>query len=451
MNLNKYLIPALLIPVLTGCGSHDTRPTEIAAVRDFIHENWDSTIQYSPRDTATLIGLPHPYTVPTAGAMFREMYYWDTFFTNEGLVRDGHVDLARNNTDNLLYMVERFGKVYNGSRTYYEARSQQPYLSMMVDRIYRVTGDREWLTAAYETLEKEYDFWMRERCTPTGLNRYGSSASEELIAEFIITGGKRLATDFHAQGLSPEQLHKLGLDFVAEAESGWDFNPRFDRRCEDFCPLDLNANLFLYELNFARFAREIGRPEEAPKWIERARERRERIMRYCYDPQLKQFYDYDYVNGRRSDVLSGAVFSLLYTGAVTREYAPQIVKALEQLEFDCGIAVCEDKPYDYVYQWSYPNSWPPVCFYTVEGLARYGFGEDARRIAENWLRSVARTFASTGNLWEKYNVRDGSTQVSAEYDTPAMLGWTAGTFICFDDFLRGTLEPDPLMTELINY
>lgn len=193
-----------------------------------------------------------------------------------------------------------------------------------------------------------------------GLNRYGSSASDALVNEFLVTAGERLGTDFLAQGRTPEELHKLGLDFVAEAESGWDFNPRFERRCTDFCPLDLNANLFLYELNFARFARELGRPEEeVQQWLDRARERRARIMRYCYDPERRQFYDYDYVNDRRSEVLSAAVFSLLYTGAVTREYAPQIVAALDRLEYDCGIAACEERPYDYVYQWSYPNCWPP--------------------------------------------------------------------------------------------
>lgn len=434
--------------LLAGCR---TQNTDIQAVRNFIRDNWDTTVQHCTADTATLIGLPCPYTVPTAGAMFREMYYWDTFFTNEGLVRDGRPELAKGNTDNLLYMVRRFGKVYNGSRTYYEARSQPPYLSMMVDRIYRTTRDRKWLADAFETLETEYGFWMRERMTPTGLNRYGSSAPEALIDEFLITGGKRLGTDLSDKGYSPEQLHKLGLDFVAEAESGWDFNPRFDRRCTDFCPIDLNANLFMYEVNFARFARELGREEEAEKWIAKAEQRRERILEYCYDPAEKQFYDYDYINGKRSNVLSGAIFALLYAGAVPREYARDIVKGLERLEFSYGIAACEDKPYDYPYQWSYPNTWPPVCFYTTMGLARYGYSKEAKRIATKWMKAVAESFNATGNLWEKYNAVTGSTDVSNEYEMPAMLGWTAGTFICLDDYLAGAMQPDPLPAELLNY
>ena len=323
---------------------------------------------------------------------------------------------------------------------------------MMVDRIYRLTGDKQWLADAYETLKEEYGFWMRERLTPTGLNRYGSSASDALVDEFLVTGGKRLGTDLFDKGYTPERLHKLGLDFVAEAESGWDFNPRrYDRRCTDFCPLDLNANLFMYEVNFARFAQELGRTDEIREWIAKAELRRARILQYCYDPEAKQFYDYDYVNGRRSDVLSGAVFALLYSGAVPREYAGDIVQALVRLEFPYGIAACEDKPYDYPYQWSYPNTWPPVCFYAVMGLARYGYGKEAERIAVKWMKAVTESFKTTGNLWEKYNVETGTTDVSNEYEMPAMLGWTAGTFICLDDYLAGEMQPDLLPSEYMSY
>lgn len=447
----KYILIALW--AAAGLASTGCRPknADVRAVREFIRDNWETTVVHCTADTATLIGLPCPYTVPTAGDMFREMYYWDTFFTNEGLVRDGHPELAKGNADNLLHMVRRFGKVYNGSRTYYADRSQPPYLSMMVDRVYRTTGDKKWLADACETLKEEYAFWMRERITPVGLNRYGSSASDELIAEFLSTGGKRLGTDFLDKGYSPEQLHKLGLDLAAEAESGWDFNPRYERRCTDFCPLDLNANLFMYEVNFARFAQELGRDGEVAEWSEKAALRRERILEYCYDPDKKQFYDYDYVNDRRSEVLSGAVFALLYAGAVPREYAGDIVRGLERLEFPCGVAACEKKDYDYPYQWSYPNMWPPVCFYTVMGLARYGFDKEAGRLAAKWTETVAGSFETTGNLWEKYNAQTGTTDVSNEYDMPAMLGWTAGTFICLDDYLSGSLKPDPLPAQLINY
>ena len=65
----------------------------------------------------------------------------------------------------------------------------------------------------------------------------------------------------------------------------------------------------------------------------------------------------------------------------------------------------------------------------------YGFCREARRIAEKYLRVVIKNFQETGELWEKYNVVDGSIQVKNEYAMPAMMGWTAGVFVFCADFL----------------
>lgn len=415
-------------------------PEEMAGVRDFIRTSWDASVQYNPTDSQTLIGLPHPYTVPSVSQTFQELYYWDTYFTNEGLVRDGRLDLAKNNTDNMLYLVERFGYMPNGSRTWYLNRSQPPFLCMMVDRIFERTGDKEWLAQAFAALRKEYDFWMTQRITPVGLNRYSSSASDELRQEFVTTGGQRLNTDFRSRGLSEAEILRLGAHFAAEAESGWDFNPRFERRCEDFCPVDLNANLYFYEKLFARYAALLGDAAAAEEWARCAAKRRELINRYCLGSD-GIYYDYDYVNGRRSTVVSGAVFSLLYAGVPDDAQARRLVKgALERLEFEYGVAVCEDKPYDYAYQWSYPNTWPPVTYLAVRGLDTYGYGRDARRIACKYVAMVVKTFGQTHNLWEKYNVREGNINVSNEYGMPTMLGWSAGTFIYACDYLDGKIN-----------
>ena len=160
-------------------------------------------------------------------------------------------------------------------------------------------------------------------------------------------------------------------------------------------------------------------------------------MKYCYDPDKGQFYDYDYVNDRRSDVVSAAIFSLLYAGVPDKEYADCVVRGLDRLEYDYGVAVCEDKPYDYAYQWSFPNSWPPATYITIAGLRNYGYMRDARRIARKYVAMVTKSFGLTGHLWEKYNVMDGTTNVSNEYEMPTMLGWSAGTFIYVDEFLKG--------------
>ncbi|MBP5780766.1 MAG: alpha,alpha-trehalase, partial [Clostridia bacterium] len=54
---------------------------------------------------------------------------------------------------------------------------------------------------------------------------------------------------------------------------------------------------------------------------------------------------------------------------------------------------------------------------------------DAKRIADKYLGTASSLFASTGSLWEKYDAAKGAVSVTSEYETPAMLGWTAGVFL----------------------
>lgn len=146
MNKIRTFLGYMLALTAVSCGRHPSvSQEEIACVRDFIRTSWDASVQYNPADSQTLIGLPRPYTVPSVSQTFQELYYWDTYFTNEGLVRDGRLDLAKNNTEDMLYLVDRYGYMPNGSRTWYLNRSQPPFLCMMVDRVFEQTGDTDWL------------------------------------------------------------------------------------------------------------------------------------------------------------------------------------------------------------------------------------------------------------------------------------------------------------------
>lgn len=427
----SLIIVAVIAATMLSCCRSGVRE-----VRSYITVAWDSTLRYQPSDTPdSLIGMPYPYTVPCAAGMFNELYYWDTFFTNEGLIADGRVLQARDNTADLLSLVVRYGFVPNGNRLWYLTRSQPPYLARMVEKVFATTADTAFLASAFPVLEKEYEFWMTSRKAPCGLNRYGSTDPDErLIDEFITTASHRIGTDFRSLGWDAERLRKFGLDCIAECESGWDFNPRFDRRCGDFCPVDLNANLYGMETLMAGFAGILG--FDAGPWTERAEARRALIRQYCYDNDRGGWFDYDYMNDCRSDVVSAAVFSLLFNNVLSAEEAGAVRRTLGVLEFDGGLSVCEDKEYPYPYQWSYPNAWPPTTFVAVKGLLHYGFREDALRLARKYIESNTRAFSETGQLWEKIDCRTGKLPVDREYGTPAMLGWTAGTYVCFDELLK---------------
>lgn len=427
INAVKVVFLVFAIQIFSGCKSETNKQ---AAVSHFIQQHWDSTVEYHPQDTGTLIGLPYPYVIPTVKGekAFREMYYWDTYFTNAGLLIDKRLELAKNNVDNILHLVNRFGKMPNGSRTYYLNRSQPPYLSMMVADVFRETGDLEWLKSAIPTLEQEYRFWMEQRITPCGLNRYSSSADTTYklkMAEYL---KQRFNNNRLIDTLTREEKIRIGSHHTAEAESGWDFTPRFKNRCEDFCPIDLNSYLYLYEKNFEWFYLLSGKKKDAEKWRDIAQRRKELVYQWCLNPDDGLFYDYDYKNDTLSDVLSSAIFATMFAGLASAEQANAILSALNRLETPYGLATCEPGNYHLNYQWGGSNGWAPLHFLAIKGLDRYGYNEDAGRIARKYVQLVTRNFETTGNLWEKYNIEDGSVNTINEYDMPAFLGWTAGTF-----------------------
>ena len=109
----------------------------------YIQENLPKCIRENREDKGTLIGLPYPYIVPCASGHFQEMYYWDTYFTNKGLIIKGQITQARNNVDNMCYLINRYGFMLNGNRTDYLCNSQPPFLSLMVRDVYDVTEDKE--------------------------------------------------------------------------------------------------------------------------------------------------------------------------------------------------------------------------------------------------------------------------------------------------------------------
>ena len=152
-------------------------------IKKFLDENIEKTVKFSPENEGNLIGLPYPYTTPCAEDSFQEMYYWDTYFTNAGLLLWGKTEYAKNNIENMLYLIEKYGFMPNGNRTFYLNRSQPPFLSHMVRDFFEVTGDKEWLSRAYNTLVKEYDFWQTKRVAENGLNGYTGYEIWERIFE----------------------------------------------------------------------------------------------------------------------------------------------------------------------------------------------------------------------------------------------------------------------------
>jgi neutral trehalase len=149
-----------LLKITSGCRIAAPRITSPipSIVKEHIDNLWP-VLTREPQDHipwSSLLALPQSYIVP--GGRFSETYYWDSYFTMLGLAESGREDLLKCMADNFAWMIEIYGHIPNGNRTYYLSRSQPPVFALMVELFEEdgVRGAKRYL----DHLKMEYSFWM---------------------------------------------------------------------------------------------------------------------------------------------------------------------------------------------------------------------------------------------------------------------------------------------------
>ena len=363
------------------------------------------------QDPATpyILYLPEDFITP--GGRFMVQFYWDSYFINLGLLRSGHTDLAKGMVENCLYLIENHGMVI-ANRKRWSAGSQLPFLSSMVQEVHAITGQDAWLEAALPAIEAEYSgYWLNsDHATYDGLSRFCAPACYPY-----------------------EDLPAITMDH----EATWDLSPRFELTdVLNLLPVDLNCNLYQYEVDMAAFSRRLGRLAAADQWEEAAQVRSKRILDLFWSEQDGLFYDFDFVRQEHKRVKSLVTFFPLFVGVASHDQAARIVDQLGLFERDFGLSTC-DQDYDFVdRQWNAPIGWAPLHWIVFVALRRYGFDQEARRIALKWLRLIKQDWLSTGALFEKYDVIAGSSQVLTDrYKNQQGFGWTNGVCVALVDAL----------------
>jgi alpha,alpha-trehalase len=228
------------------------------------------------------------------------------------------------------------------------------------------------------------------------------------------------------------------LHDIAEAESGWDMTPRFGRRALNYLPVDLNALLYKYETDFARYYKLIGDTRATAQWEVAAEHRAKTMKELMWSNIRGLYYDYNYVKERRGSVSSLASYFPLWAGMVSKKDADQLVKALKRFENRGGLSTTDTQPLNQFLpgmmptQWAYPNGWAPLQFIVVKGLERYGYKADAKRIAMKWLRTNLTWYNEHGVFLEKYNVvSPEKPPIKGVYPSQTGFGWTNAVFEYF--------------------
>lgn len=407
-------------------------------LREHIRTLWPqlSRDAVTPPPEGSAIALPAPYVVP--GGRFREIYYWDSYFTMLGLVADGRDDLVEGMIDDFASLIERFGHIPNGTRTYYLSRSQPPFFALMLDLSKQTDGTIRARRLA--ALRKEHAYWMAgEACArtemtcrrvvrmPDGsmLNRYWDDRDtprDESFAEDRATA----AAD------TERPASEVYRDLRAAAESGWDFSSRWltdpqrlaTIRTTQVVPVDLNALMWAMERRIEKGCRQAGDQPCTREFSRRAAARKSAIDRYLWQPAQQRFADWIVSEKKPSGVQSSATLFPLFVGMASPAQARGVGTSTRRtLLGEGGIRTTVQHTGQ---QWDAPNGWAPLQWVALEGLHRTEQEALAKDVAARWLGTVNCTYLETGKMLEKYDVEERRAGGGGEYPLQDGFGWTNG-------------------------
>jgi len=395
---------------------------------------------------SSLIPLPQPYVVP--GGRFREVYYWDSYFTMLGLAESGLNDVVLGMLDNFAYEIDRFGHIPNGNRTYYLSRSQPPFFSHMVELAARLEGTSVYATYLHE-MRREHGYWMQglEHTAPgtatahvvvlpdgTVLNRYWDALDTPRDESFI----QDVQTASEASDRPANEVYR---DLRAAAESGWDFSSRWlgdgqtlaTIRTTSIIPVDLNSLLFHLETSIIKGCWLVHDMHCVRRYGIIASERARAIDEYLWSDEGQHYADYDFVSGAAREDITAAALYPLFVGVARGQRAHATAEQVgAQLLQAGGLATTS---VDTGQQWDAPNGWAPLQWVAITGLERYGEGALASEIGTRFLDSVKAVYAAENKLVEKYDVESGATSGGGggEYPLQDGFGWTnAVTLLLLD-------------------
>ena len=403
-----------------------------------------------------------PFVVP--GGRFNELYGWDSYMESLGLLANDRVDLAKSMTQNFCFCIKHYGKILNANRTYYLGRSQPPFLTDMALRVYEriksEPGALEFLQSAILAAIKEYyTIWMADpRLDPiTGLSRYRpegvgvppeteSSHFTHILhpyAEKHNMSFNDFVRAYNYGSVTEPDLDEYFLHDRAVRESGHDTSYRLEKVAANLATIDLNSLLYKYEVDIARTIRNFfgdrllipkdfcggdmqpGQLETSATWDRRAKRRRLAIDKYLWNESKGMYFDYDTIKKEQTSYESATTFWAMWAGLSTpRQAASLVINALPKFEVFGGLVSGTEESRGITgltrpnRQWDYPYGWAPQQMLAWTGFLRYGYQEEAERLAYKWLYMVTKAFVDfNGVVVEKYDVTRpiDPHKVDAEY------------------------------------
>lgn len=411
----------------------------------------------------SLIWVPNGFCIP--GGRFRELYYWDTYWIVNGLLLCDMKQTAKGIIENIISMVNRFGFMPNGNRVYYLNRSQPPLLILMVFNYYQSTKDFNFIRTNIETMTTEFEFWMTNRMVKFEKDgKYYKMARYYAPSQGPRPESYREDYEIADKFENSQERDKFFTRIKSAAETGWDFSSRWfikdggshgslqDINAPQIIPVDLNAFLHANALALSTWWFRLGNEQKSRRYREIANEFLKGLQEVLWREDIGTWFDWDFVNKKHREYFYLSNITPLWTGSYKMSKKHVAAKTIEYLinnnviENDYGIkyngtptSMQASKE-----QWDYPNAWPPLQAFLIQGLDRTN--QDvaqtiALRLAQAWLSTNYKGFIAYQMMFEKYNsLQQGETGTGGEYTPQTGFGWSNGVVLEFLDRWGGLVD-----------
>ncbi|KZV96509.1 glycoside hydrolase family 37 protein [Exidia glandulosa HHB12029] len=376
----------------------------IKAFSQTVHGYWNNLIRGTNESTlcngsdceSSLIPLNHTFVVP--GGRFREIYYWDSYFVEQGLLASGLFSVVNSTLQNFMDQLEQFGFIPNGGRIYYLNRSQPPFFIPMLHAYVNATGDKDILKRALPLAEKEFDWWKTNR-TITVTSPYSNEQRqivhyavvnsaprpESYLPDYQTANGADLTTQF-----TDSEKADIYSELASGAETGWDYSSRWMRQpflgnasfsfpalrtlnVRETIPVDLNSILYKAHVDLADLYEQNNDNDNAGKHKDAAATLKTAIIELFWDKDKLAFYDFNATANARATQLTAAHFYPLWAGI----HPPELLKDSNSAFSAFASLNLVLNRYNGTFpatflttgqQWDAPNAWPPHQFIVLQAL-----------------------------------------------------------------------------------
>ncbi|KAL7631224.1 UNVERIFIED_CONTAM: hypothetical protein RMT77_018471 [Armadillidium vulgare] len=400
------------------------------------------------------IYVPHPFIIP--GGRFREFYYWDSYWIIEGLLLSEMFDTALKMLLNYIYLVELYGYIPNGGRVYFLERSQPPFLIPMFNLYYEATKNDMLLMENIATLEKEFQFWMKNRSVTIVKDGITYIAFQYRVETDSPRPESYYEDVLKAQNLSNDSKNLFYSEIKTAAESGWDFSSRWflsdgertlnfsDLHPSHLVPVCLTSIIANNAKTLSKFFEILNDQNKSDEYNNIANDINKTISRVFWNDDEGMWFDYNIKQNKVQKGFYPSNLMPLWAKAYGTErdvtyIAECVLSYLNRINITSYPGGIPTSLMNSSQQWDLPNGWAPLQYFAIIGLRNIGeIKKDAlllaHVLAENWVVNCYSTFQNSlpHAMFEKYDVtKVGVPGGGGEYSVQEGFGWTNGVAMKF--------------------